>query len=87
MVVVNLHGAKTHLSRLIDKAIKGEPLVIAKAVNPLVKVEALEAPRGRHYIGWPAGQIGVPDDVDTIGADVIAILFSGGGPAASDRLA
>jgi hypothetical protein len=37
MRTVNIHDAKTHLSRLVDRAAKGEPFVIAKAGKPLVK--------------------------------------------------
>jgi prevent-host-death family protein len=37
MQTVNIHEAKTNLSRLIDKAVKGEPFIIAKAGKPLVK--------------------------------------------------
>lgn len=40
MRTVNIHEAKTHLSRLVDQAVKGEPFVIAKAGKPLVKVVA-----------------------------------------------
>jgi prevent-host-death family protein len=42
MKTVNIHEAKTHLSRLIDAAVKGEPFVIAKAGKPLVKVTAID---------------------------------------------
>jgi prevent-host-death family protein len=42
MLTVNIHEAKTHLSRLLDRAAKGEPLIIAKAGKPLVKVVPLE---------------------------------------------
>ena len=44
MRTVNIHEAKTHLSRLVDKAARGESFVIAKSGKPLVKVMALEAP-------------------------------------------
>jgi len=44
MVVVNIHEAKTHLSRLIDRASKGEPFVIAKAGKPMGKVVPIDAP-------------------------------------------
>ena len=44
MRTVNIHEAKTHLSRLVDRAAKGEPFVIAKAGKPLVKVVPLDAP-------------------------------------------
>lgn len=42
MKTVNMHEAKTHLSRLVEAATKGEPFVIARAGKPLVKVEAIE---------------------------------------------
>lgn len=42
MKTVNMHEAKTHLSRLVEAAAKGEPFVIARAGKPLVKVVALE---------------------------------------------
>ena len=44
MLTVNIHEAKTNLSRLIDQASKGEPFVIAKAGKPLVKVTPLDVP-------------------------------------------
>ncbi|NEH40225.1 type II toxin-antitoxin system Phd/YefM family antitoxin, partial [Rhizobium ruizarguesonis] len=42
MQTVNIHEAKTHLSRLVDKAAKGESFIIAKAGKPMVKVTPLE---------------------------------------------
>jgi prevent-host-death family protein len=44
MRIVNIHEAKTHRSRLVERAANGEPFVIAKAGKPLVKVTALEVP-------------------------------------------
>ena len=38
MKTINIHEAKTHLSRLVDQVVNGEPFVIAKAGKPLVKV-------------------------------------------------
>ena len=46
MKTVNIHQAKTHLSRLIEEASKGESFVIAKAGKPVVKVTAIGAPTG-----------------------------------------
>jgi len=43
MQIVNIHEAKTQLSRLIDQAVKGEPFIITKAGKPLVKVSRLDA--------------------------------------------
>jgi len=76
---VNIHQAKTQLSRLVDEAAKGEPFVIARSGKPLVKVTALEAPAAseRRRLGFLAGQISVPDDFDRMGESLIASLFSG----------
>ena len=66
MSVVNIHEAKTQLSRLIERVVGGESLVIAKAGKPLVNVMALNAPEAgqRRRLGFMAGQIAVPDDFD-----------------------
>jgi prevent-host-death family protein len=76
---VNIHEAKTHLSRLIDAAAKGESFIIAKAGKPLVKVTALDSPEGnaRKRLGFMAGAISVPDDFDRMGEDEIAEMFDG----------
>jgi len=76
---VNIHEAKTHLSRLVEQAARGEPFVIAKAGKPLVKVTALEAPSGGQIrrLGFLAGQIAVPDDFDRMGSAEIERLFNG----------
>ena len=78
---VNIHEAKTHLSRLVDQAAKGEPFGIAKAGRPRVKVTALEAPAAgeTRRLGFMAGQISVPDDFDRLGAGEIEALFGGEG--------
>ncbi len=77
MHTVNIHEAKTHLSRLIEQAVAGEPFVIAKAGKPLVKVVALDAPTTpASRLGFMKGQISVPDDFDHMGADEIATLFN-----------
>jgi prevent-host-death family protein len=75
MVMVNIHEAKTQLSRLVDRAAKGEPFVIAKAGKPLVKVSALDAPATPQRLGFLAGEITVPDDFDRMFEREIAALF------------
>ena len=69
MQTVNIHEAKTHLSRLVDQAAAGEPFVIAKAGKPLVKVVPLNAPEGAQVkrLGFLSGQISVPDDFNEMG--------------------
>ncbi len=77
MLTINIHQAKTHLSRLVDQAAKGEPFVIAKAGKPVAKVTSLDAPEGAQVrrIGFMAGQITVPDDFDRMGEAEIQRLF------------
>ena len=80
MKTVNIHQAKTQLSKLVDQASNGEPFVIAKAGKPMVKVMALNAPTGAQVkrLGFLAGQISVPDDFDRMGQEEIAEIFGGG---------
>jgi prevent-host-death family protein len=80
MRTVNIHEAKTQLSRLVDAAARGEGFIIAKAGRPMVKVVPLDAPAAgeRRRLGFLAGQANVPDDFDTMGADQIAALFGTG---------
>ena len=77
MLTVNIHEAKTHLSRLIEQASKGESFVIAKAGKPLVKVMPLNAPEAgqQKRLGFLIGQITVPDDFDRMGSAEIEQLF------------
>jgi len=79
MRTVNIHEAKTHLSRLVEEAAKGEPFLIAKAGKPVVKVTALDTPTGGEVrrLGFLAGQIAVPEDFDQMGSAEIAQLFGG----------
>lgn len=81
MRIVNIHDAKTHLSRLVEEAAKGEPFVIAKAGRPMVKVVPLGAVSARpvERLGFMAGAFTVPVDFDRLGADEIGHLFGGEG--------
>jgi prevent-host-death family protein len=74
---VNIHDAKTNLSKLVDQAAKGEPFIIAKAGKPLVKVTSIDAPEPARMrrIGFLEGQITVPDDFDRMGEEEIAQIF------------
>lgn len=78
MVTVDIHEAKTQLSKLVDQAVRGEPFVIAKAGRPLVKVSALDAPPMPQRLGFLAGEICVPEDFNRMGEAEIAALFGGG---------
>jgi prevent-host-death family protein len=78
VTTVNIHEAKTQLSKLVEQAVNGEPFVIAKAGKPLVKVAALDAPPLARRLGFLAGQIAVPEDFDRMGKAEIAALFGVG---------
>jgi prevent-host-death family protein len=77
MKTVSIREAKTHLSRLIDAAAKGEPFVIMKAGKPVVKVMAIDASTDatRKRFGFMTGRIQVPDDFDRMGSKEIERLF------------
>jgi prevent-host-death family protein len=80
MEKVNIHYAKTHLSRLIEKAAKGEPFIIAKAGKPMVKVVPVEdepKPQRLSRLGGMRGKIKVPDDFDAMFEREIEEMFYG----------
>jgi prevent-host-death family protein len=84
MKTVNIHEAKTHLSRLVERAAQGESFVIAKAGKPMVKVVPLDTPAHKppRRLGFlaaqfAAGQFSVPDDFDTMGSAEIEEMFYG----------
>ncbi|TWJ19175.1 type II toxin-antitoxin system Phd/YefM family antitoxin [Geobacter argillaceus] len=81
MHAVNIHEAKTHLSRLVEEAAHGKPFIIAKAGKPMVKVVPYtdEQESTCRRLGFMAGEIAVPDDFDRMGAVEIAALFEGKG--------
>ncbi len=77
METVNMHQAKTHLSRLVAKAVKGEPFIIAKAGKPMVKVVPIEetkpAPSRLGFLSQEPWVI--PEDFDRWAEDEIAEMF------------
>lgn len=77
METVNVHEAKTHLSRLLERVAKGEGFIIARAGKPVAKVVPLDSPpqSDQRRIGFLAGRIAVPDDFDSMGHEEIEQLF------------
>ena len=78
---VNMHEAKTHLSRLVDEAAAGQSFVICKAGKPMVRVTPLaqagDAAPVSSRLGLLKGLVSVPDDFDRMGQEAIADLFEG----------
>ena len=77
MQTVNIHEAKTQLSKLVEQAVNGKSFIIAMAGKPLVKITKLDmpSPQFKKRIGFMTWQIQVPSDFDEIGKDEIAKLF------------
>ncbi len=76
MKTVNIHEAKTNLSRLLEGVAQGESYIIAKAGKPVAKlVRFQETPPQR--IGFMEGQFEVPDDFDRMFAEEIKAMFYG----------
>lgn len=80
MHTMNIHEAKTHLSRLIEQVAQGESFIIAKAGKPIAKIVPLDAPSldEQRRVGFLSGKIAVPDDFDQMGQTEIEHLFYGG---------
>ena len=78
---VNIHEAKTHLSRLVDAAGEGETIVLAKAGKPVAKLVPLEPADTKkkepRKLGFLDGKFKVPDDFDTMFQDEIIAMFEG----------
>jgi len=79
MLTVNIHDAKTQLSRLVEQAARGEAFIIAKAGKPKVKVVPLDEAETikTQRLGFMAGEFSMPEDFDGMGRDEIARMFAG----------
>jgi prevent-host-death family protein len=65
MTQVNIHEAKTHLSRLVERAAAGEEIVIAKAGKPRAKLVPVEEAPPKRELGFWKGKIWLADDWDS----------------------
>lgn len=78
MQITNISEAKASLSRLIEKALRGEEVIIGKAGKPVVKIVPYELETSPRQLGvgnW-RGRIWIADDFDELPEDVLA-LFEG----------
>ena len=66
MQAINIHAAKTHLSRLVDEVAAGREIIIARAGKPVAKLVPLTAPKGspKRVLGVLRGRLSVPHDFD-----------------------
>jgi prevent-host-death family protein len=77
-IIVNIHEAKTHLSRLVEQAAKGQEFVIAKAGKPMVRVVPITAPSPTRTLGFLACQGTISADLKTAFADDMDAMFGVG---------
>ncbi len=75
MTQVNIHQAKTHLSRLLARVAAGEEIVIAKAGKPIARLVPVELPAQDRVAGSDEGQVWIADDFDTPLAEEILREF------------
>ncbi len=77
MQTMNVHSAKTHLSRLLDQVEGGEEVVIARAGKPVARLLPMQAPEGRRVLGAFAGMLNIPEDFDAPLPEDVLALFEG----------
>ncbi len=74
---INIHEAKTQLSRLVEDVAAGDEIIIAKAGKPMARLTALEPPSAPRRFGMLKGKIHVADDFDAPLPDEILAAFEG----------
>jgi prevent-host-death family protein len=77
MTIVNIHEAKTHLSRLVDEVAAGAEIIIAKAGKPMARLTPISTPARKKHLGLLKGKIIVPDDFNAALDDEILSVFEG----------
>jgi prevent-host-death family protein len=79
MRTINIHEAKTQLSKLVERAVLGDPFIIAKSGKPMVRVTRIDSPMAcvPKRIGFMGTNVSVPDDFNTMGAAQIEAMFAG----------
>ncbi len=75
MSTINIHEAKTHLSRFVEQAAAGEEIIIAKAGKPMAKLVPLLRTPSRRNLGMFKGKLNVPDNFDAPLSNEVVGLF------------
>jgi prevent-host-death family protein len=61
---VNVHEAKTHLSRILERVTEGEEVIIMRSNVPIARLVAIRSLPVRRELGWAHGEFMVPEDFD-----------------------
>ena len=77
MQSINVHEAKTHLSRYLEQVVQGEELIIARAGHPLARLVPYEQALSPRVLGLGQGEVKIPDDFDRMAADDVLVMFAG----------
>ena len=77
MKTVNIHEAKTHFSRLVDEAAKGEEIIVAKAGKPAARLVPMTSVKTKRRFGALKGKIRIGDDFNAPLADDVLATFEG----------
>lgn len=75
--IINIHDAKTHLSRIVDEVAAGAEVIIAKAGKPLAKLTPLSVPVTKKKLGLLKGKVKVPDDFNAPLPEDVLAAFEG----------
>ena len=75
--IINIHEAKTHLSRIVDEVAAGAEVIIAKAGKPLAKLTPLSVPVTKKKLGLLKGKVKVPDDFNAPLPEDVLAAFEG----------
>jgi prevent-host-death family protein len=74
---VNVHEAKTHLSRLLERVAMGEEVIIAKAGTPVAKLVPLKKKPNKRVFGSAKGEFTVPDDFNEPDQEIEDLFYNG----------
>lgn len=77
MQVFNIHEAKTQLSKLVEKAQKGDEVIIARAGKPVAKLTGYKQALKPRRLGLWKGKVHVPDDFDEEDEEINKLFYEG----------
>jgi len=75
MKITNIHQAKTHLSKLIERAVAGDSIIIAKAGTPIVQIIPYTPPKRSRTGGQWRGKVRIADDFDELPVEFLKAFY------------